>query len=240
MLKLATPEKASVRGRVRTLLIDAKTGRILTRSRSDNVITRVGLANWLKHLSSAQSYIATCKVGTGLTVPTTSDTALTTLLESKSVGTYDDANATGDNPYVLWRTQFDEDEAIGNVTETGLFLANAGMHNHALFGMGVPTAATAADPVVITDVAHGLVNAQRVRFDGVGGMTQLNFVASNYYYVKVLTADTFELYNDAALTDTLDGSAFGAFTSGGTWKISIGKTASTILVVRIEIEITNG
>lgn len=225
-------------GRVLTALIDTKTGR-LVRSDYRNTITRTGLANWLKHLVSAQSYLATCKVGTGLTVPTTSDTALTTLLESKTITSTDDTNATGDNPYIVCRTQFDEDEAIGNVTETGLFLANGGMHNHALIGMGVPTGATQADPVVITDADHGLTDGQRVRFDGVGGMTELNFSGSNYYYVDSLSSSTFALYNDAARTDTVDGSGFTAFTSGGTWKISVPKTSSTIFVVRIEVEIAN-
>jgi hypothetical protein len=92
---------------------------------------------------------------------------------------------------------------------------------------------------VITDVDHGLADGQRVRFDGVGGMTQLNFVATNYYYVDVLSSSTFALYNDEDLTDTLDGSAFSAFTSGGTWKVSIPKTAAEILVVRVEIELAN-
>lgn len=239
MLHLAVPQRARARGRVFSVAIETITGRVV-RSENRNIIVRPSLASWLQQLISAQPYLTTCHVGTGLTVPTDTDTALTTPLTSKSIGTWDTTNATGANPYIIARTQFDESEAIANITEVGLFNSTPAMFNHALFGMGVPTAATQADPVVITDADHGLVDGQRVRFDGVGGMTELNFVATNYYYVDVLSSSTFALYNDAALTDTLDGTGFGAFSGGTpTWKISIPKTASTILVVRVEIELAN-
>ena len=89
---------------------------------------------------------------------------------------------------------------------------------------------------MITDAGHGLVDGQRVIIEAVGGMTQLN---GNLYYVNQINSSTFSLYNDEDLTDTVDGSAFSAYTSGGTWKISIPKTGSTILVVRVEIELAN-
>lgn len=235
MLQIAARQKSRVRGRVFTVHIDTQTGRVV-RSANHNIITRAGLATWVQHLISAQSYLATCKVGTGLTVPADTDTALTTLLTSKSIGTWDVTNATGANPYIVARTQFDEAEAVGSITETGLFFADASMFNHALFGSGVITGATQANPCVITDVAHGLVDSQRIIIEAVGGMTQLN---GNTYYVNVLTADTFSLHSDAALAVNINSTGFGAYTSGGTWKISINKTSSTILVVRIEIEIAN-
>jgi len=224
-------------GRVFTELIDIRTGRVLMRSENKNIITRTGLGLWDTALfSSPPALITLCKVGTGLTVPADTDTALTTLLTSKSIGTLDTTNVTGANPYIVARTQYDESEAIGSLTEVGLFTSVGAMFNHALFGSGVITGATQADPVVITDVGHGLVDGQRVIIEAVGGMTQLN---GNLYYVDQLSSSTFALYNDEDLTDTLDGTGFSAYTSGGTWKISIPKTASTILVVRVEIELAN-
>ncbi len=239
MLHLA-PQRGRVRGRVFTELIHSRTGRILMRTRARNIITRTGLGRWDTALfTTPPSLITLCKVGTGLTIPADTDTALTTLLTSKAIGTLDTTNVTGANPYIVARTQFDETEAIGALTEVGLFFADASMFNHALFGVGNPTAITAADPVVVTDADHGLVDGQRVRFDGIGGMTQLNFIATNYYYVDVLSSSTFALYEDEDLSNTLDGSGFSAFTSGGTWKVAIPKTADTILVVRVEIELAN-
>jgi hypothetical protein len=92
--------------------------------------------------------------------------------------------------------------------------------------------ATAANPVVITSTAHGLVDGQPIRFADVAGMTQLNYVsvlnaAGNTYYVKLVDEDSFELYTTGVMNNdgitfavgntTLDGSAFSAWTSGGTY-----------------------
>ncbi len=233
-------QQARGRGRVFYQLLDAKTRRVLQNGESHNIITRTGLGRMDTALfSAAASLVDTCEVGTGLTIPADTDSALTTSLESKDIGSVDTTNVTGATPYTILRTQFDEDEAIGNVSEVGLFFDDDEMFNHALFGTGSMTGATAADPVVITDADHGLITGQRIRIDGVVGMTSLNFVATNYYYVNVLSSSTFSLYNDAALTDTLDGSGFSSWVSGGVWKIVIPKTASTILVVRVEVQMAN-
>ena len=66
---------------------------------------------------------------------------------------------------------------------------------------GTPTAATKANPVVVTSPGHGLIDGDEVTFTGVTGMTQLN---GNTYEIANATADTFEL-------DSIDGSAFGVF-----------------------------
>jgi len=68
------------------------------------------------------------------------------------------------------------------------------------------TGATAANPVVITAVAHGLSNNDVVFISGVAGMTQLN---NRVFTVANKTADTFELSGE-------DGSSHSAYTSGGT------------------------
>lgn len=76
--------------------------------------------------------------------------------------------------------------------------------------------ATQAEPVVITATAHTFQNGDLVRFTDVGGMTELN---GNTYMVKNKAADTFELWDENG-TVKLDGSGFGAYTSGGTiWRI---------------------
>lgn len=52
------------------------------------------------------------------------------------------------------------------------------------------TAATKANPAVITAAAHGFANGEIVRITGVSGMTQLN---NNVYTVANATANTFQL-----------------------------------------------
>jgi hypothetical protein len=76
------------------------------------------------------------------------------------------------------------------------------------------TAATRANPCVLTVTAHGFTTGQQKRITGVGGMTQLN---GNLYVVTVLTADTISL--------NVDSTAFGTYTSGG----SIAGTRTTEL-----------
>tara|TARA_Y100000310_G_scaffold343521_1_gene451592 strand:+ start:3792 stop:8009 length:4218 start_codon:yes stop_codon:yes gene_type:complete len=67
------------------------------------------------------------------------------------------------------------------------------------------TAITQANPVVVTlTTGHGILNADRVRFINVGGMTELNDVT----FATTLAGD--------ALTLTgIDGTGYGAYTSGG-------------------------
>lgn len=69
------------------------------------------------------------------------------------------------------------------------------------------TAATAANPVVITDVAHGLATGDHVYLASLGGMVEVN---DRFFEINVLTADTFELIGE-------DGTGHTAYTSGGTW-----------------------
>jgi len=90
---------------------------------------------------------------------------------------------------------------------------------------GSMTNATQASPVVITSASHNLVNGQPITFRDVVGMTELNVneadsttLAATTFFVNVVDADTFQLKTDALLTTDLNGAAFGAYTSGGTWK----------------------
>ena len=67
------------------------------------------------------------------------------------------------------------------------------------------TGATQADPVVITCAGHGFTDYRHVYISDVGGMTDLN---TNTYRIANVATDTFEL-------EDVDGTAFGAYTSGG-------------------------
>ena len=101
-----------------------------------------------------------------------------------------------------------------------------GKKHHVYNARGVTTtvneqdlnAATQANPVRITlanDI--NLEAGEAISFADVGGMTELN---GNTYYVNNVTGAQADLYTNAGLTTTLDGSAFTAFTSGGTGSIS--------------------
>lgn len=68
------------------------------------------------------------------------------------------------------------------------------------------TAATQANPCVITAVAHGFLNGDTVTITGVTGMTQLN---GNSYVVANQTVDTFELQG-------IDSTGYGAYVAAGT------------------------
>jgi len=73
------------------------------------------------------------------------------------------------------------------------------------------TGATAADPVVITS-SNNFKEGQQVTISGVVGMTELN---GNVYTVRNPSGSNFELY-DTDGTTAIDGSAFSAYSSGGT------------------------
>ncbi len=72
------------------------------------------------------------------------------------------------------------------------------------------TGATKADPVVMTVVAHGRTNGDRVKHREVGGMVEINL---NSYLVANKTDDTYELQSLAGVD--IDGTGFTAYTSGG-------------------------
>lgn len=75
------------------------------------------------------------------------------------------------------------------------------------------SSATVANPVVIqTSAAHGFTEGIPVTISDIAGMTQLN---GNEYFMDILTSTTFALYTDEALTASLDGTGFSAYTSGG-------------------------
>jgi hypothetical protein len=77
-------------------------------------------------------------------------------------------------------------------------------------------AATQAKPVVVTATAHAFEDGDLVQFSDVLGMTELN---GNVYMARNPAANTFELYTEDG-TEQVDGTEFGAWSSGGTiWRI---------------------
>lgn len=81
-------------------------------------------------------------------------------------------------------------------------VTNATWRNGAAKNM---TAATRANPVVVTSAGHGFVNGDRVYISGVSGMTQIN---SKQFTVAGATANTFQLSG-------VNGSSYSAYSSGG-------------------------
>jgi len=73
------------------------------------------------------------------------------------------------------------------------------------------TAATKANPAVITSAAHGFSNGDWIYISGVAGMTQLNGLT---WIVTNVTANTFNLTD--LFGHTVDSTNYGTYTSGGT------------------------
>lgn len=94
---------------------------------------------------------------------------------------------------------------------------------------GEITGITNADPIVITSNLHELSNGKKILISGVVGTTDVN---GNTYWVGNVSANTFSLYTDRALTTVIDSSAFGAYTSGGTWVVTADGTPEWDLFAR--------
>jgi hypothetical protein len=74
--------------------------------------------------------------------------------------------------------------------------------------------ASQTDPVVVQTVNnHGLSSGNSIRIDLVEGMDELN-VGAYSYYVNVITSNTFQLYHNSTLSNTVDGSTFNAYYPG--------------------------
>ena len=88
--------------------------------------------------------------------------------------------------------------AIVNIDGTALSISNA----------------SNTDPVLIQTVNnHNLTSGKSVRIDLVEGMEELNITTYNYF-VNVVSSNTFELYHNSPLSNTVDGSAFSTYSPG--------------------------
>jgi hypothetical protein len=91
----------------------------------------------------------------------------------------------------------------------GAFIAEVGSGGTSVSITGV----TSADPVVVTTFSpHNLTSGDKVLISEVQGTTEIN---GDSYYASVIDANSFYLYNDAGLTDAVDGSDFTAYETGG-------------------------
>jgi hypothetical protein len=82
---------------------------------------------------------------------------------------------------------------------------------HVLNAPKTITAATQADPVVLTINSHGFSNGQDIYVAGIVGMTELN---NRWFTVANATTNTFSLKDQQTQTD-IDSSAYTAYASGG-------------------------
>ena len=220
---------------------------LLTRSRENhNIVVLVGLAalaKWTQYGHEDQGgSIRYLGVGTGYTTPTKSDVSLEALLEIGEIDSWDNTNIDSDPVVEIATIMFLTDEANGELMEAGLFQAipaspsSGVMFCRGLFGSGLITNATKASPCVIESIAHGLESGEKIKITGVTGMTELN---NNDYFVDVLTADTFGLYTNAALSTPVDSSAFTDYTDASpntaTWKLIIPKTTAEILTINYSL-----
>lgn len=235
-------EGRRTRGRVKVVLITVLgelKGRI-RRGVSRNLITRTGLArDNIRHVAQS-SFISQMSVGSSLVAPADTDTTMGALILKKALTeTPSGTGNTGSTPFYTYVCQFNPSQGNGDWTECGLHYDDDVLYNHANFGREAISDADQSNPVLVTDADHGLTNGTRIVFTGVGGMTQLNFTGSNYYYAKSISSSTFELYSDEALTAGINGTGFGAFTSGGVWLRSYEKTSSDVGIITVEIEGAN-
>lgn len=101
--------------------------------------------------------------------------------------------------------------------------------------LGSITNATQANPIVITIVGHGVSTGTSIIIKDVGGMTELN---DGIYWVDKLNDDDLALYSDNILSNSVDGTGYVAYTSGGeagrvlkrNGNIALGVDAATSLI----------
>jgi hypothetical protein len=94
----------------------------------------------------------------------------------------------------------------GRITFRNVSFPNAINRTHT-----IQSASKATTCVIETADDHNLVDGRRIYISDVLGMTELN---DSYYYVKVLTATTFELHSAANLTSGVNSTAYTTFVSG--------------------------
>ena len=85
--------------------------------------------------------------------------------------------------------------------------------NNSAVVTGTPTTisgVTAANPVVVSSTGHGYTNGTEVFVSGISGMMELN---NRWFVVAGATANTYELTTIHG--DTVDGSGYSAYLSGG-------------------------
>ena len=77
---------------------------------------------------------------------------------------------------------------------------------------GKITAITSAQPPVVTSAGHGLQDGRKITFANIEGMTELNDVTA---YVKLVDANSFELYENETLLTPVNATGFTTYTQNG-------------------------
>jgi hypothetical protein len=241
-------DRASVIGRIYTTKARAENPRLpgwefdnglwVRRSKSRNMVVLAGLSMMAKSIqygnALAGKTIRYLEVGTGFTYPVKGDTALQSAVVRKAIDSWDNTDIASDPVVMIASVLFTTAEAVGALMECGLFQESTGapMFSRGLFGYGAISNITKADPAVVTSYAHGLVDGDKIYIEGVDGMTEVN---GNAYFIDKLTNDTFGLYSDAALTTSVNSSAYGAYSEASpgndTWKLIIPKTSAETMTV---------
>lgn len=193
---------------------DPKTGLWARETRSKNIVVLAGLSMMAKSIqygnADSGKTIRYLGGGSGTTLPTKGDTALVSEVARFEIDSWDNGGIAADPVVMVATSLFLTAEGNGSLTEVGLFQASSGapMFCRGLFGYGYITDATQASPCVIECAGQGLADGDVVYISGVAEMTELN---ANFYYVDVLTPETFGLYADDDLMVPIDSSAFGAY-----------------------------
>lgn len=236
-------------GRLRSVFVEhdltkvPKDGANVLRYLNHNILVQDFLATVpLSFFQARAAYVTQLGVGSGLTNPSDTDSALAAEVMKKAITEpLDEDNLTGATPYVIAMVQFLPGQANGDLSEAALFLSTNVMINRALFGRESVVATTQTNPVGVESTGHGLQSGQRLRFDSVTGMTQLNYATNGntYYYADVQDADNFDLYTDSTLLAGLDGSGFGSPGSGGTWTLVHPKGPTNSLFASFEMQAQN-
>ena len=115
----------------------------------------------------------------------------------------------GPNPVRIFPFKFNPQQAhiieVGDVYSRFINEGGTGIE-----ASKVITAATQANPVQLTVTTHGYDNDDEIFASSIVGMTDLN---NRFYKIKNKTANTFELTDLQG--NNIDGTAFGAYVSGG-------------------------
>jgi len=122
------------------------------------------------------------------------------------------------NDEARWKIYFNTYDSVGNIVRMRLA---GGINDYYSVWSTDPaktiTAATQANPCVVTAVGHDYTTGDFVEMDSIGGMTTLNSdgYGSKVFHITKLTADTFSLQQATSTTTDIDSSGYGAYASGG-------------------------
>lgn len=207
-----------------------------------NMIVLAGLSMMAQSIQYGNAYqgktLRYMGVGTGSTAPAKTQTILIAEVERQEIDTWNNTDILSDPVVmiasVLWLTT----EGNGDLMECALFQEATGtpMYCRGLFGTGLISNITQADPAVVTSSGHGLSDGDKILIENVDGMTEVN---GNKYFIDKLSDDTFALYTDEGLSVSVNSGAYGAYSEASpgddTWKLVIPKSTSETLTINYSL-----